>query len=67
MRNNKEVKEVNVNSSCILFMLDIGIIDLPCKPILECLLPMNTFERISAHIKRIFILLTLTLLPTFKT
>lgn len=52
---SKEVKEVIINSSIILF-IDIGISDFPHKPILECLLPFNSFKGISALIKRDFIL-----------
>lgn len=62
---SKEIKEVNINSSSILF-INIGVTDFPCKPILECLLPFNTFKGISTLIKRKFILLTITLLPTLK-
>lgn len=40
---SKEVKEVVINSSVILF-IDIGITDFPYKPILECLLPFNTLR-----------------------
>lgn len=38
---SKEIKEVIINLSSILF-INIGIIDFPCKPILERLLPFNT-------------------------
>lgn len=62
---SKEVKEVIINSSIILF-IDIGISDFPHKPILECLLPFNTFKGISTLIKRDFILWTETLLPTLE-
>lgn len=61
----KEAKEVIMNSSGVLF-INIGIIDFHHKPILECLLPSNTFKEISALIERKFILLTVTLLPTLK-
>lgn len=62
---SKEIKEININSWSILF-ISIGVIDFPCKPILECLLPFNTFKGISTLTKRKFILLTITLLPTLK-
>lgn len=42
---SKEVKVI-INSSSILF-INIGIIDFPSKPFLECLLPFNTFKGIS--------------------
>lgn len=33
---SEEVKGINLNSSSIL-LINIGMIDFPCKPILECL------------------------------
>ena len=65
---SEEVKGINLNSSSILF-INIGMIDFPCKHILECLSTLlkcfNTFKGISL-IKKKFILLTVTLLPTLK-
>lgn len=61
---SKEVKVI-MNLSSIL-LINIGIIDFPSKPFLECLLPFSTFKGISTLIKKKFILLKITLLPTLK-
>lgn len=65
MRNSEQVTEVHLNLSSILIILNIGIIDFPCKSILS-LLSINSFKKISAFMNRIFIFLIRTLLPTFK-